>query len=820
MNTCESDSIAGCEVLVVEDTLANLQLLTEILSRAGYNVRSAGDGELALRSVNAKLPDIILLDIMMPGMDGFEVCRVLKSNDDTRSVPIIFISALEDVHSKKKGFEIGAVDYISKPFHAEEVLARVKTHLTISRLQVNIERQNERLLKEIAERNHAEQTLERLNAELELRIQRRTAQLAESQAQIRCAFDLSPIGNALVGINGRILKVNTALCNILGYTEDELLSKTIQDISDPGDLASDIDNQRQLLAGTIATCQIQKRCRRAQGRLICIQQNCFLVRDSNNEPSYFIFQIQDITDRKQTEQTLLSANHYNRSLIEASPDPLVTIGSDGKITDVNLAAEVATGCRREELIGTDFANYFTDPERARAGYRHVFQEGHIHNYELNIRCRDGSEIPVLYNASVYRNTNGQVIGVFAAARDISERKQAEQTRLDLELKLQQLKKAESLGRMAGAIAHHFNNQLYVIMGNLEMAMDDMSQDSDTFRSMAEAMKAADKVAQISSLMLTYLGQTPGKQEPLDLSDICRQSLPLLQASLPKQILFHADLPATGPFIRTNVGQIQKILANLVANAFEAAGENPGTIDLRVKTVALENIPNTNRFPVDWQPKESVYACLEVADTGCGIESGEIEKVFDPFFTTKFTGRGLGLSVVLGLVGAQGGGITVESHPGRGSIFRVFLPVSAEAAPVSLKKTESVPEMEETGTVLVVEDDPLVRHMIKTMLIHLGFSVLEAKDGVEAVAVFQQHQHEIRCVLSDLTMPRMDGWATLAALRKISPKIPVILSSGYDEALVMAEEHSERPDAFLGKPYQLKGLHETIDRVLANADDGI
>ncbi len=153
--------------------------------------------------------------------------------------------------------------------------------------------------------------------------------------------------------------------------------------------------------------------------------------------------------------------------------------------------------------------------------------------------------------------------------------------------------------------------------------------------------------------------------------------------------------------------------------------------------------------------------------------------------------------------------------GRGSIFRVFLPVYAEAVSLALKKIGGVPEITGAGTVLVVEDDPMVRNMTRIMLGRLGYSVLEAKDGVEAVEVFQQHQQEIHCVISDLTMPRMDGWETLAALRGLSPKIPVILSSGYDEAQVMAEEHPERPDAFLGKPYQIKGLSETICSVLAN-----
>jgi two-component system, cell cycle sensor histidine kinase and response regulator CckA len=174
-------------------------------------------------------------------------------------------------------------------------------------------------------------------------------------------------------------------------------------------------------------------------------------------------------------------------------------------------------------------------------------------------------------------------------------------------------------------------------------------------------------------------------------------------------------------------------------------------------------------------------------------------------------------VVLGIVRAHDGGIAVESNPDRGSAFRIYFPVSVETVPIPLEKAQEIPEIAESGSVLLIEDEDQVRNLAKIMLIRMGYKVLEAKDGMEAIEIFQQHQDEVRCVLSDLTMPRMSGWDTLAALRKLSPGIPVILSSGYDEAQVMAVEHTERPNAFLGKPYQLKGLRETVRRVLtANA----
>ncbi len=524
-----------------------------------------------------------------------------------------------------------------------------------------------------------------------------------------------------------------------------------------------------------------------------------------------------------------SADRFDQ-LAEQSRTITWEVDAKGLYTFISHASGAVLGYLPEEIVGK-MHFYDLHPESGREAFRTaafaVFDRKEaFQNFENAVQTKDGRLIWVSTNGIPLLASDGTLYGYRGSDKDITERKQAEAEKAELEVQNRQLQKTESLGRMAGAIAHHFNNQLFAVMGNLEMAMDELPCGADISETLSEAQKAARKAAEVSRLMLTYLGQTPGKHEPIDLSEAYRQSLTLLLVAAPKGLILNADFPSCGPIINADAGQMQQLLTNIVTNAWESIADNRGTIGLSVKMVSHEDIPTSKRFPIDWQLQEIDYACLEVSDTGSGISNKDIEKLFDPFFTTKFTGRGLGLPVVMGIVKAHGGGVTVESEPGHGSIFRIFLPVSTEKLPLR-HDLPAMPEAQQTvaaeklskieggGTVLLIEDEEPVRNMAKKMLTRLGYKILEAKDGAEAVDIFQKHQDEILCVLSDLTMPRMDGWETLAALRKLSPGIPVILSSGYDEAKVMAEEHTEIQNAFLAKPYQIKGLRETINRVLTD-----
>ena len=230
--------------------------------------------------------------------------------------------------------------------------------------------------------------------------------------------------------------------------------------------------------------------------------------------------------------------------------------------------------------------------------------------------------------------------------------------------------------MAGAISHHFNNHLMAIMGNLELSLKLIEREESPLKYVMKSMDVAQKAAKVNGLMLTYLGKNTSGNMPMDMGKVCSMTLPLLHASLPLDIVLEADVPEQGPIIHGNENQIQQLITNLVTNAAESY-QNQGTIYFSVKTVSAGLIPKRFRFPVDWVPEHENYACIEVTDTGCGIEEQNIEKIFDPFFSTKTTGRGLDLPVVLGIAQNNNGVITLESEPGKGSTFRFFAPVEAQ-----------------------------------------------------------------------------------------------------------------------------------------------
>lgn len=526
----------------------------------------------------------------------------------------------------------------------------------------------------------------------------------------------------------------------------------------------------------------------------------------------------EITERRQAEEALKKSESVLTAVLSATADGILAVDTDNRVLYANdrfaemwRIPQALQDTRNDTALLRHVLEQLADPDSFLNEVRRLYQSEE-ESFDTLV-FRDGRIFERLSRVMTLKEI---VLGRVWSFRDVSERKRAEDERMELERRLMQTQKAESLARMAGAIAHHFNNLISVVMGNLEIAMISLPVDSAFRCNMVEAMNASRRAADLSGLMLAYLGQTISDRKPIVLKDVCLEPLAHIQSTLPETISIRIDMADTHSMIQGNTAQIRQLVTNLVTNAIESNGDQTGEIVVGVGVKTPTDIANMNFYPPEWKPKAMNYACIWVRDVGSGMDADTIGKVFDPFFTTGFTGRGLGLPVALGIVKSHGGAMTVESELGRGSLFCAYLPILAEAPPSSRKaESERQQTAQEPGLMLVVDDEPMVRNMTQTMLTHLGWKVLAASDGKEALKAFQEKQADIRGILLDLTMPGMDGWETLEALRRIRPNVPVILASGYDEARVMSGEHTEQPQFFLHKPYQLADLKAALSKILAH-----
>lgn len=545
------------------------------------------------------------------------------------------------------------------------------------------------------------------------------------------------------------------------------------------------------------------------GRAIWLRTSKVPLRDEAGNVIGLLGIYDDITDRKRVKETLLDSEERFRSIFDNSLDGILFTSPEGPIFAANQAACDMLGWSKQELSegGRNLIVDTTDP-RLQAALEERSRTGRFQG-ELAYKRKDGTTFPVEVSSTLFTLQNGEKrAGILF--RDITDRKRAEDER-------QHIVKAESLNRMAGAVAHNFNNMLGAVMGYLDLALDDIPENFKPRKFITQAMEASGQAATISKMMLTCLGQSFGNVESIDVSNAIREAYPLFNAALPSNVHLKAELAPSGPIIKGNATHLTQILSSLITNSVEALEEHEGEIVLKIADISPVEIIKSKLFPPGWKPMAAEYFSLSVADTGCGIDPENLDKIFDPFFTTKFAGRGLGLSIVPGLLKGFEGAISVESPSGQGATFNLFFPVIEREITNSREQdilAESVPAEKKELLVLVVDDESLVRDMAEEMLKQkLGYQVITACDGFKAIEIFKERKEEIGLVLLDLSMPGMNGWDTLAALRTYRSDIPAILISGFDESHVMTGTHPERSQAFLQKPFQSKELLKAIKTAL-------
>lgn len=462
----------------------------------------------------------------------------------------------------------------------------------------------------------------------------------------------------------------------------------------------------------------------------------------------------------------------------------------------------------KNLVHPNDIELFTDSVTA------ALENKHSLNVEYRIVRPDGQSRACHAIGNVTFDKQGKPVRMMGTFQDVTERITAEQERRYFDAKLQHVQKLESLGVLAGGIAHDFNNLLTSILGNADLALMDLPSTSPARPQIEDILATSRKAADLTRQMLAYSGKGKFVISKVNINDVITEMNQLLRVSVLKNVLLKYDFAENLPHIKADVTQINQLIMNLVINASEAIGENNGAISIRTGAIECDKAYLQSAWGVANLP-EGLYVTLEVADTGIGMDKETISKIFEPFFTTKFTGRGLGMAAVQGIVRGHHGAIRIYSEPGKGTTFKILLPATEESPDAVAKGAVESGVWSEHGSILLIDDEEAVRSIGAKMLRKIGFTVTTASNGIEALKIFREKPAEFAFVLLDLTMPQMSGEECFRELRRIDNDVRIIMTSGYNEQDVTQRFVGKGLTGFLAKPFQISNMKDVIKQVIQN-----
>jgi len=611
------------------------------------------------------------------------------------------------------------------------------------------------------------------------------------------AFHASPDAINLTRLSdGTYFEVSEGFEKISGWTREEAIGRTALELNiwvDPKDRERAVELIRK--HGEYTGLEIA--FRRKDGRIITGQMSG-KVMEVGGVPC-LLSVTRDITDRKLAESALRAAEQRLRTVLANTEAVIYQLDPEGRfmlseglgLSHLGLVPGQVVGMSALDLYQGDLKT--VDQIRAALGgeaSRQVTPAGG--------RLFDNFLTPVF-------DERGEVDSVIGIATDITERLQVEEA-------LRQSQKLESLGILAGGIAHDFNNLLTVILGNLNLAQMNLPENATAQPYLARMEATVLRATELTKQMLAYSGRGHFLVKPQGLNEVVQEVTHLLEVSIPKKIRLRFDLEPGLPAIQADAAQIQQVVMNLVTNAADAIGDREGAIHLRTSSALLDERDLHSAYTIEALPPGH-YVLLEVVDTGIGMPPEVLARIFDPFFTTKTSGRGLGLSAMLGILRGHGAGLRIHSEVGHGSTFRLCFPASSEAVAAADPGSEKVIAPRLRGRVLLVDDEELILQTIGAALEAIGLEVTTARDGLEALERFRDSQPKPDLVLMDLTMPRMDGREAFGAMHDLDPSVPIVLSSGYTEGDSVQTLAGQGPAGFMQKPYQIKELRLLLQQVL-------
>lgn len=770
--------------LHVEDSERDANLLTRHLSRAGYELTSerVETAEAMRRSLKKQGWDVILCDYSMPHFDALQAVRLLKEME--LDLPFIIISGTVGEAVAVEAMRAGAHDYLMKD--------------NLVRLVPTIER----------ELQEAENRRARRQAEAELR---------QSEEQYRRLIDTAYEGIWIADANAQITYANQRLAKMLGYTVEELIGRPVFEY-----LAGDthgkmkIKSQRRL-QGIEEQCDM--RLRRKDGSALWVILSATAIRDGQGQVTSTLAMLTDITKRKRGEEekaqltAQIESQRQRLNNIVASVPGVVWESwkepdAAGQRSDfVSDYVVTMLGYSVEEWLAKP--NFWVsivhpdDREEVANGVAASFASGKSSSQKFRWVARDGRIVWVESNYAVVADVEGRPAGLRGVTLDVTER-------IKLEEQLRQAEKMEAIGTLAGGIAHDFNNILGAIVGYTELAELEVTEGGRAHNHLEQVLIASARAADLVRQILTFSRQKEHDREALQLQPIINETLMLLQGSLPSTIEVVQNIDPAASAVLGDSTQIQQVIMNLCTNAGQAMEEHGGVLE-----ISLTRLDIDSQFAGDHpELKEGPHIRLTVSDTGCGMDRATRERIFEPFFTTKAPGHGtgLGLAVVHGVIKNHGGMITVDSQPGLGSSFNIYLPVYDDQPDAVVHK--SVPTPRGNGEhILFVDDEDALVSLGKSTLEDLGYRVTTRTDGVEALAAFKLDPEDFDLVITDQTMPHMNGSDLSRELLQIRPGLPVILATGYSATMSPEKAKAIGIREFLFKPNTMHELGEAIRRAL-------
>ncbi len=848
-------------VLVVEDNHESLSFLTKLLNKEGFNTFPADSGELAIASLENNIPDLILLDIQMPGISGFEVCQQIKLKKELADIPIIFLTAATEVNDKLEGLRLGAVDYITKPFRKEELLARLKTHLKLFRYnQLFKERTAEKIIKNekiLREKNEA---LKKYNEKLratsealkesnnELNIEKEKSK--ENEAKFRTIFENSKdaIGVSKKGIN---IFFNSAYVKLFGYeNQDELIGKPIiEHIAVSERIKIQEYVQKRSSGQTVPNCYESIGLRKNgeefyfeivvnEAVLSKEKHSVVIIRETtkskkiqeklkkqNQEYAFLTekYKIQNVELKKAKEKAEENERLF-KDLVESSQNLIWKCDLQGKFTYLNAAWEHTHGYKLHEMLNRPFSD-FQRPEvfeRDVIEFTKHLKGGFVKGYETFHIRKDGTEIPLIFNALPLFNNKGEIIGTQGTAFNISVLKSTEKQLIKAKERAEESDrlKTEFINNMSHEIKTPMNGILgFSRMLNKPGKSEEKKKHfiSIIQNSGNQLMRIIDDILEISKLETK---QVVAKNENLCLNDLLLQLFSIFDIKAKENrtpLYLKKGLSDQESTIFADESKLNKILSNLLENALKFTVSGFIEFGYRILPVGTD-------LPDGTSQQKGTFLQLYVKDTGIGIASSKQESIFERFsqankdLSRKAGGLGLGLSIAKENAELIGGEITLKSKKGKGSTFYVTVPYNTVTSIEPNIKQSSIKSLKskiENQAILIVEDEEVNYLYLETVLedeLKLSQKILHAKNGREAVEMCKR-KPEISLVLMDLKLPLMNGFEATKQIKKFRPDLPIVAQTAYSTKSEKKEALAAGCDDFISKPIKEETLNEIIEKFL-------